>query len=380
MGTVFPYKQSFIKGGVRAVAHYLAEAICKDTKINLSIVSCTEEVNENIVEHRNGYTIYWIATDPRFSTIKAATIDLLKVRNLYDQLMPDIIHAQGFGVYALAANPSHHKLLLSVHGVEPFVKTVEKTTHFQGLVGLQRQVLGKRNGIRSIINSKAIISNSGKYVPQLLGKYIGDKPVYYIGNPISNNFFSLNSAEKKQRILLWAGTFSERKNVLTLLEVFKNVVDQFSDLQLYLVGPIAETWYFNKFIEQVINLELEGRVKHFGYLHQNELLKLYQEAKIFCLPSLEETAPMALAQAMAAGLPTVSSDVGGIPWMVTSGKTGFFTAANDVVGMTNYIKTLLQKDDLAKSMGSEARVRARILFSPTKVSDQTIKIYQDLLE
>jgi glycosyltransferase involved in cell wall biosynthesis len=73
-------------------------------------------------------------------------------------------------------------------------------------------------------------------------------------------------------------------------------------------------------------LELNGAVRFAGVLGRERLAKLYGEADAFCLPSERDGVPMALLEAMAAGLPVVASRVGGIGDVVVDGETGVLVA------------------------------------------------------
>jgi glycosyltransferase involved in cell wall biosynthesis len=109
------------------------------------------------------------------------------------------------------------------------------------------------------------------------------------------------------------------------------------------------------------------------------LLDVYAESGMLVLPSLEETAPMALAQAMAAGKPVITTPVGGIPWMINHGETGYLVEVGDTQQLANRIQELLE-DDLKRSrMGEAAKQRARELFLADNIATKTVNVYKELV-
>ena len=80
----------------------------------------------------------------------------------------------------------------------------------------------------------------------------------------------------------------------------------------------------------VSELGLSDEVKFFGSITEKEVVAEYGKAQVFVLSSEEEPAPQVIAQAMAAGLPVVSTSVGGIPFLVKDGQNGFLVPPGNV--------------------------------------------------
>jgi glycosyltransferase involved in cell wall biosynthesis len=86
-----------------------------------------------------------------------------------------------------------------------------------------------------------------------------------------------------------------------------------------------------------------------------ELIALYHEADIFCLPTLGDCLPMVLAEAAASGLPLVSTDVGAIREIVQPRRTGELVAPGDVEQLTAALRLLVLQPDLRRQYGRAAR-------------------------
>lgn len=99
-----------------------------------------------------------------------------------------------------------------------------------------------------------------------------------------------------------------------------------------------------------------GVVVHAGFTANSpELIEQYHLADIFCLPTHGDCLPMVLAEAGAAGLPLVSTDVAGIPGIVRHGQTGFLVKAGDVNGLVEALKDLLMNTQRRIAFGAAAR-------------------------
>jgi glycosyltransferase involved in cell wall biosynthesis len=93
-----------------------------------------------------------------------------------------------------------------------------------------------------------------------------------------------------------------------------------------------------------------------------------------------EGTPVSLIEAGAAGLPCVSTDVGGVRTVVEDGLTGYLRAADDDQGLADAIGALLDDPARARQMGARARERCRAMFSLDRLVDDSVELYRSLLE
>jgi glycosyltransferase involved in cell wall biosynthesis len=102
-----------------------------------------------------------------------------------------------------------------------------------------------------------------------------------------------------------------------------------------------------------------GVVVHRGLTsNSDELIAQYHAADIFCLPTLGDCLPMVLAEAAAAGLPLISTDVGAIHEIVRPGETGELIAAGELAALTDALERLVACGDLRARYGAAARALA----------------------
>ncbi len=92
------------------------------------------------------------------------------------------------------------------------------------------------------------------------------------------------------------------------------------------------------------------------------LRALFAAADVFVLPTAGETMGFAIIEAMAAGLPVISTRVGAVPEVVDDGTTGILVPPGDVAALTGALKRLAEHPELRREMGAAGRRRARQLF------------------
>jgi glycosyltransferase involved in cell wall biosynthesis len=379
LGTDYPFDENHVHGGIEAVALYLTTAMSKRSEIDLHVVSCTQALHHEETEHRGSAIFHWVATRRGLDALRVATINTWKVRRVYDMLKPDVIHVQGFSEYALAARTAD-RLLLSVHGIEPFARSVHHITHFRGISGLYRRVVTAGTARTSLRKASGIVSNAGGYIPGKLSPWLQGKSIFPIFNPVSDDFFSIQSQEEQTSpTVLWVGEISERKNLTGLVEAFALVMQKVPEACLQIVGGAIEPRY-EKQVKETINRLITGNhVKMLGHVEQPVLLDIYQAASVLAMSSIEETAPMAIAQAMAAGKPVVATRVGGIPWMVDNGLTGYLVDSGDIQGLAAHLIELLSDRKKRIQMGDAAKKAAWQRFAADNVSEQTIQAYYQMI-
>lgn len=175
--------------------------------------------------------------------------------------------------------------------------------------------------------------------------------------------------------LLFLGRLGERKGVYDLLRAVSTLVSTFPELRVLLCGDgdleAVQT--------QADALEISGHVELLGWVRGAEKLHLLEQATVYVLPSYNEGLPMSVLEAMAHGLPVVSTPVGGIPEAVSDGMEGFLVPPGDVVGLADRLQRLLSDEQLRTSMGEAARAKVEQCYSAGVVVPQFEALYLELL-
>jgi alpha-maltose-1-phosphate synthase len=161
--------------------------------------------------------------------------------------------------------------------------------------------------------------------------------------------------------VLFVGKQFERKGGRVLLEAFRLVRARFPNARLVIAGPIAVP-------------SSDPGVEWLGNLDKNEpeqwsrLVAAYQDADVFCLPSLFEPFGIVILEAMFFGVPCVGTGAWAIPEMIVDGETGYTVPRDDVRALAERLTTLLGDRPRAHRMGLAGRRRAEERFSWTAVA------------
>lgn len=380
LGTAYPFDETQIHGGVEAVSYNLANALAATGEVDIHIVSISDCCPRDMVEVRDTFTIHWIHTRQRFGTLKAMTSHARRVSKVYSKISPDIIHAHQFSAYAAGASDIC-PLIMTVHGLEWFSPGMIETSRYRGLLGLYRRLAEHILIKKSISRADTIISIGGSFVPMLMGSALKGKEIRYIPNPIViEDWIDIPPGHDDGNTVLCVGTINSRKNQISLVRTMERISRVYPDSTLKLAGAVGDSEYKNSLLREGRALGVEDRIHFLGQLDQKQLLEAYSKAAIVACPSLMETTPMAIAEAMLAGRPVVATTVGAIPMMIEDGVSGYLHEPNDIAVMTKIICELLSDKSLRRKLGLVARLRAKSMFASTAIADKTIVAYKELIK
>jgi glycosyltransferase involved in cell wall biosynthesis len=296
------------------------------------------------------------------------------------RVQPHLLHAQGPTPFGVSARFSRRPLVLTVHGLEMLSTRMQRARGFSGPVGVLRRRLAGLAMDLSVERCDAVVSIS-PYVEQFLGDRLADKPRAAIANPVAPAFFDVPPPPNAQGgCILSVGNLSETKNQLLLVRAFGAVANDFPTSRLLLVGPATDRGYEARVQALIAALALNGRVELPGETSPDAVVRLYARADVVLSGSIQETAPLAVAQAMAAGRPVVATDVGGLRWMVEDGVTGFVVPSDADAAMASGLRTLLGDADRRLRMGQAARRIAVERFHPRQIATQTAAFYRQVVE
>jgi glycosyltransferase involved in cell wall biosynthesis len=196
--------------------------------------------------------------------------------------------------------------------------------------------------------------------------------IYYlpgVGIDIDRYYRNLNKTESNFIRLLSIGELNKNKNIKFVIEQLKNVD---SRIEYYIAGK----GHLNYFLESLISrLDLKNRVHLLGFVDDVSYILSYCD--IFIMPSLREGLPVALMEAMAAGLPILASNIRGVRDLVDVGKGGFLFDLKNPDDFNYKLKLLLNDKNLRIKMGQYNRIKARD-YDITSISKQMKEIYSQV--
>lgn len=172
--------------------------------------------------------------------------------------------------------------------------------------------------------------------------------------------------------------FRPRKGVEVLLDAMALLRRADVDVRLHAVGPFESTAYEDSVKQRVARLGLAEQIVWTGF--RSDIAAEFSHMHVFVLPSLfGEGMPMVVLEAMAAGLPVVSTNVEGIPEVVRDGRDGIVVDAADAQALADAIARFARGDASASEMGDSGWHRQRESFSDIAMAASVATIYQEVL-
>lgn len=368
MITPFPRNLEQPRGGVEAVAASLVPALVRERPdLDLHVLRCPADAD----------TSPRLLGDPPYEVRSvwgrrsaAGMVPGLgpsgRLRRVLEALRPDVVHVQN---RARSIDPRPWRSVLTVHGIQ------ERDTFFRA-----RRFRRVRAAFVKWQEAPArglyphVIAIAG-YVAQQLERHVRGR-LHFIPNPIDAGFFDVAAMDDGPRIL-FAGASVPRKNLHGAIEAVGLLVREGIDCTLRVAGPPASGAYAARIEALVATWNLSERVTLLGNLDRTVVVEELARARCLLLPSFQETAPMAVAEAQAAGLPVVAAPAGGTAEMVSDGHSGYLVDPWSPASIADGLRPLLEDASLAKTMGARGRERAKV-HRPEVVARKTLRVYEQV--
>lgn len=175
--------------------------------------------------------------------------------------------------------------------------------------------------------------------------------------------------------LLAVGTLEPRKNLAVALRAFMQLAPPLRKrFPLVLVG--MKGWHTSALEQQIAPLVAAGQVRQLGYLAREDLAKIIAGATTLIYPSIYEGFGLPPLEAMACGVPVITSNVSSIPEVV--GDTGLMLDPQDMDGFAKAMETLLTAPDVREAMALKALARSA-QFTWANCVSQTVEAYRLVL-
>jgi glycosyltransferase involved in cell wall biosynthesis len=171
--------------------------------------------------------------------------------------------------------------------------------------------------------------------------------------------------------VLYAGGLQPRKNLLRLLVAYQKVLAETSAPPLVLAGAVSP--HAHELRQAAQRLGIERHVVFPGYVAQDLLPALYRSATVFVYPSLYEGFGLPVLEAMACGVPVVTSNVSALPEV--AGEAALLVDPESVERLSWAVSLLLADQALRQTLGQRGLARAR-QFTWEQTARQTVGVYQ----
>lgn len=376
----YPFNDDeLLRGGVRNAVYWLVKGLSQLEGLELYVVSPSIHVKKRESQcFGNTSIIYFPLPNRGYSSIILFSGLRFYINKFIREIRPDIIHAHHTPDYIFTAIRCTIPHIITIHGIFKNELKVGKLKYsvrekIKNFIYLNTEKYYLRK-IKNLIAITREIEQLAKVKNQTVN-------IYRINNAIDDKFFGLQDISDDDRAtVLFVATIAKRKGLHYLMEAFKKLLEYIPNAQLRIAGIFdVDPEYVQNLKKKYSSTIEKGAIIFLGGISQEDLIKEYSQCSVFCLPSLAESAPMVIAQALAAGRPVVATRVGGIPDMIKDGVTGYLIQPGNVDEIFSSLKEILSDKSKQKRMGLEARNFAKEQYFSLSVARQTLQAYWDVL-
>jgi glycosyltransferase involved in cell wall biosynthesis len=373
-------------GGIMQTTYQLISGFIdlNDPDLDLRLISLNEGCKRCVIRRYGNVTVYHLPkSTSAFGFLFSEPFRILfHYTNLLLTFRPHIVHAQGNVSFIVLSLLYGRRSIQTVHGI---FRNEQKTISVDRLTPSMRLRFFLREHVERFYLAaiRTIIVTSTQLVT--LAKQSGGKQkrIVWIDNSVDNAFFAEPAARKGDRMLtlLFVGLITPRKGLHFLLPAFSRLLSSHPKMTLRIVGiSSAAPDYVAEMKEAYAELVAAGKIVFTGGINQRDLVEEYRRADVFVLPSLGETAPVAISQAMCAGIPVVSTRIGGIPDMIADGETGYVVSPSDSTALEAALLKLIDDPERVHLMGTAGRKIGMIRYHPVSNAKKTLALYREVAE
>jgi len=328
-------------------------------------------------------------TVPEYKKVEGVRVrrfDVFKIPNISSGYVPsplmvkalldwdaDVVHAHSYSYF-----PTYTSALVRVLKERPLVLTTHQPpteTAFKSK--LLMKVYNRSLGSLSLRRADKIIAVT-RLEADFLVKVAGADPnkITVIPEGVDLDLFKPKIDESEPgNVILFVGRIAQEKGLMYLIKAIPRVTKVFPSISVLIVGD--DQGIQENLMKAAENLGVEKIVHFLGPKFGYELARTYRKARVFVLPSLYETFGLAILEAMASGLPIVTTRTGGIPELVEDGSNGMLVSPRNHEALAEAIIKLLSDPDLSLDISKRNPVKAK-RYSWESVAERIEGIYKGL--
>lgn len=291
------------------------------------------------------------------------------VRKKLRELSPDIVHGQGTELdCALNAVRSGFPNVLTIHGNMRLIARVNQVRPFSFhwlAARLEGHALPRTEGVVCITNyTRTAVDGLAK-------------KTWVVPNAVDGGFFNLASGlAAAPPVILCVGAVCLRKNQNAFIRALDPLAAA-KKFKLQFVGQADAGAYGAEFFGL---LKSRPWCEHVPFSGRERVKDFLRAATAVVLPTLEDNCPMVVLEAMAAGVPVMASNVGGVPDLIVPEITGLFCDPLRPGSFRSGVARLLDEPEFARQLATQAKQQAHERFHPLVIGRRHLDIYHEVLE
>jgi glycosyltransferase involved in cell wall biosynthesis len=346
----------------------LLQGFAKLPDVEVHVVSCMrrpvispEKIAPNIFYHS--------LVVPQIGWLRTGYLGCIRAtRRKINELQPAIVHGQGTERdCAITAVFSGFPSVLTIHGNMRLIAVLNRERPFSYnwfAARLEGFTLPRAVGVICITN----------YTREAV--YPLNPRTWVLPNAVDGSFFDVqnNPPPAGPPIGICVGAICRRKNQNDFIRALDSLALE-KKIKIIFLGGTDQSSYSREFLDLVKN---RPWCEYRGFAGRAELRQHFESAAFAVLPTLEDNCPMVVIEAMAAGVPVLASNVGGVPDLIEPEKTGLFCDPNKPVTFATGVRRLLDEAGLSSRLATTAKIVARSRFHPEVVARRHLEIYREV--
>ncbi len=272
-----------------------------------------------------------------------------------------------------------HPIILTIHS--PMLSNnnyIKITSIYSLLTKISARFISFPLELRHIKSSNIITTVSESVAKELEEYGLNQDGISIVSNGVDENIFypNKNGTNNDIKYIMYAGRIEREKGLFDIIESANIICSKRADISFIIAGDGRDS---NRLKKKIKKIGLQKRFIFLGQIEKDQMIKLYQNATLFILPSYREGLPTVLLEAMSCGLPIIATDVRGNRDLITNGKNGLLIPPKDPKKIAETILTLLNDKKLMKQLGNNARKTIIKNYTWNAVSNKFLKCYESLI-
>jgi glycosyltransferase involved in cell wall biosynthesis len=335
-----------------------------------------------LYENRNGINIHRVMIElghPNFITWTFIFNHFLekKIAHLSQDIKFDIIHIHDWltAPAGIASKNYLNKPLIStVHSLEIGRVQELRSPDSYMIDGLEwwmtyesSKIILCSNSMRKELNDHFNLPKEKvTVIPNAIDPYVYDK---YIDTKKIKNKYGI---EDKSKLVLFVGRLVPQKGVEYLIDAVPLVTN--NSVYFYIIG---DGWS-RSILEQLAFAKKQGdRIRFLGFIPDTERIELTKSADVLVVPSIYEPFGIVALEGMAAGVPVVASNIGGLSEIIEHDKTGVLVYSKNPESIAWGINKILYNNEYSRSIIQNAKKKVIEVYSWKAIAKKTIELYQE---
>lgn len=232
------------------------------------------------------------------------------------------------------------------------------------------------NRVRRVLSFASMVVTPSKY---LCESFISIRPdIQVIPNPIRIEHYPFLLRHRAEPKLIWLRAFHEIYNPSLAPRILAELVAKYPNIHLIMVGPDKGDGSLQRMLSAAENLGVKDRITITGPVSRDQVPDWLEKGDIFINTTNIDNTPVSVIEAMACGLCIVSTNVGGLPYLLEDGVDALLVPPDDPKAMADAVSRILAEPKLAASLSENARKKAEG-FSWSKILPVWEELFQSLI-